>query len=176
MARACFPMFPSFQHGKYCFQCQFLFSRCKLCLRYTAGNFNENPSMRAVAKILRARASEHSSNFWRAIWAKAKFCEHFQTGWDHSIPLLRTCVYCYTEACRKDNRPRQKQARTDEYSTLQKISWSCRKHARIQEYSNDLVENTNLQNPHTLTQVRPSCDLTCDGSKLHACRLLENTD
>ena len=164
MARACFPMFPSFQHGKYCFQSQFLFSRCKLCLRYTTGNFNENPSMPALAKLL------------GAIRAKAKFCEHFQTGWGHSIPLLRTCVYCYTEACRKDNRPRQKQARTDEYSTLQKISGSCRKHARIQEYSNDLVENTNLQNPHTLTQVRPSCDLTCDGSKLHACRILENTD
>ena len=27
-------------------------------VRYTAGNFNENPSMRALAKILRARASE----------------------------------------------------------------------------------------------------------------------
>ena len=26
-------------------------------------NFNENPNMRALAKILRARASEHSSNF-----------------------------------------------------------------------------------------------------------------
>ena len=48
--------------GKHCFQCQFVFPRYKLCLRYTAGNFNENPSMRAIAKILRARANEHSSN------------------------------------------------------------------------------------------------------------------
>ena len=31
-------------------------------------NFNENPSMRAIAKILRARASEHS----------AKFCEQIE--------------------------------------------------------------------------------------------------
>ena len=62
MFSQCFP------HGKHCFQCQFLFSRCKLCLRYTAGNFNENLSMRALSKILRARASEHSSNF----------CEQFQ--------------------------------------------------------------------------------------------------
>ena len=61
-------MFPSFQHGKYCFQCQFLFSRCKLCLRYTTGNFNENPSMRAPAKLSRARASEHTSNL----------CEQFE--------------------------------------------------------------------------------------------------
>ena len=57
MSRACFP------YGKHCFQCQFLFPRCKLCLPYTAGNFHENASMRAVAKILRAWASEKSSNF-----------------------------------------------------------------------------------------------------------------
>ena len=68
VARACFPMFPSFPYGKHCFQWQFLFSRCKLCLRYTAGNFNENPNMRALAKILRARASEHLPNF----------CEQFE--------------------------------------------------------------------------------------------------
>ena len=55
MVRACFPMFSSFPQGKHCFQCQVLFSRCKLCLHYTAGNFNENPSMRAPAKLLRAR-------------------------------------------------------------------------------------------------------------------------
>ena len=45
-------MFPSSSYGKHCLQCQFLFQRCKLCLRYTAGDFSENPSMRAVAKIL----------------------------------------------------------------------------------------------------------------------------
>ena len=50
MARACFPNVRSFPQGKHCFQCQFLFSRCKLCLRYTAENFNENPSMRALAR------------------------------------------------------------------------------------------------------------------------------
>ena len=48
MACACIPnvspMFPSFPYGKKCFQWKFLFSRCKLSLRYTAGNFNENPS------------------------------------------------------------------------------------------------------------------------------------
>ena len=75
-------MFPSFPCGKHCFQCQVLFPRCKLCLRYTAGNFNENPSVRAVANILRTRASEHSNcceQFNR---------EHFQIQCDHSIPLL----------------------------------------------------------------------------------------
>ena len=48
MTRACSPNVPSFSYEKRCFQCQFLFSRCKLSLRYTAGNFNENPSMRAL--------------------------------------------------------------------------------------------------------------------------------
>ena len=59
MTRACFPNVSSSSYGKYCFQCQCLFSICKLCLRYTAENFKENPSTRALAKILRARASEH---------------------------------------------------------------------------------------------------------------------
>ena len=81
------PMFLSIPYGKKCFQCKFLFSRCKLCLRYTAGNFNENPSKRALIEFL------------RAIRAKAKFCEHFQIGWDHSIPLIDIFVHvtCYPE-------------------------------------------------------------------------------
>ena len=91
MARACFPMFPSFQHGKYCFQCQFLFSRCKLCLRYTTGNFNENSSMRALAKLLRARASEHTSNFCEQFEQRPNFASTFKL-WDHSIPLTHTCT------------------------------------------------------------------------------------
>ena len=59
MARACFHNVCQFPYGKHCFQGQlillllFFFSRCKLCLPYTVGNFNENPSMRA-------RAGEHS--------------------------------------------------------------------------------------------------------------------
>ena len=45
---------------------------------------NENPNFRAVAKILRARASEHSFNVLRAIRTKVEFFEHFEQ--DHSIP------------------------------------------------------------------------------------------
>ena len=45
MGGACFPNVPSFPYGKHCFQCQFLFPRCKLCVRYTVGNLYENPSM-----------------------------------------------------------------------------------------------------------------------------------
>ena len=78
-----FPMFPSFQYSKHCFQCQLLFPRCK-CLRYTKGNFKENPSIRAVAKILRARASDQ---FLASNSSKGQICEHFQIGWDHLIAL-----------------------------------------------------------------------------------------
>ena len=45
---------------KLCFQCQFLFSRCRSCVRYTAGNFNKNPSMRALQKFCEhEQASTH---------------------------------------------------------------------------------------------------------------------
>ena len=43
-----------------------------------------------------------------------------------------------------------------------------RKHTRTKAYSINLVENTSLQNPKTLTHVSPSCDFTCDWSKLNA--------
>ena len=72
------PMFPSFLCGKHCFQCLLLFPTYKLCLRYTAGNFNGSPSMRAVAKILRARASEHLPNFCEQFEQKPKFASTFK--------------------------------------------------------------------------------------------------
>ena len=71
-------MFPSFPWGKHCFQCQFLCPRCKLCLRHTAGKFSENPSMRAVAKISRARASEHSSNFCEQFEQRPNFAKTYK--------------------------------------------------------------------------------------------------
>ena len=77
MVRGCFPNVPS-SYGKHCFQCHFLLSTCKLCLRYTAGNFNENPSMRALAKILRARASEHLSNFCEQFKQRPNFASTFK--------------------------------------------------------------------------------------------------
>ena len=51
-------------------------------------NFDENPSMQAIAKILRARASEHSSKFCEQIEQTPSFgaIENF---YDHSIiPLI----------------------------------------------------------------------------------------
>ena len=98
------PIFQFSTYGKHLFQHQFLFPRCKLCFCFTAetfcvstrhgimsprftllikAHFNENPGMRTVAKILRARATEHLSNF----------CELFHIlrallNWmGHSIPL-----------------------------------------------------------------------------------------
>ena len=75
---ACFSNVRSFLYGKHCFQCQFLFSRYKLCFRYTAGKFNENPNMRALAKFLRARASEHSSNFCEQFEQRPNFASTFE--------------------------------------------------------------------------------------------------
>ena len=78
MARACFPNVPQFPIWETLFPVSaLLFSRCKLCLRYTAGNFNENPSMRALAKILRARASEHSCNFCEQFEQRPNFASTF---------------------------------------------------------------------------------------------------
>ena len=42
------------------------------------GILNENPSMRAVAKILRARASEHSSNFCEQFERRQNFASTFK--------------------------------------------------------------------------------------------------
>ena len=56
--------FPVSHTGNIVSSVSFLFLRCKLCLRYKAGNFNKNPSMHAsTLKILGAPASEQSSNF-----------------------------------------------------------------------------------------------------------------
>ena len=79
-----------------------------------------------------------------------------------------------TEACRRDNGSWQKYVRTDEYSSLQKKKTvePVKKYAGTKEYSantrSTLSKTPSLQNPHTLTHVSPSCDLTCDWSKLNA--------
>ena len=63
-------------------------SRCKLCLPYTAGNFKENPSMRALAKIFRARASEHSSNSCDQFEQRPNFASTFKLCQCSQIKLL----------------------------------------------------------------------------------------
>ena len=42
------------------------------------GNFNGNPSMRALAKILRAGASDHSSNFCKQLEQRPNFVSTFK--------------------------------------------------------------------------------------------------
>ena len=56
MARACFPMFPSFQHGKYIFQCQYF------CFR--DANLYAYATRQGI--LTKIRACEHQQNF----------CEH----------------------------------------------------------------------------------------------------
>ena len=65
-----------------------MFPQCfKLCLHDRAGNFNENPSIRAVAKFLRAGTSEHSSNFCEQFEQRPNFASTFK--------LDRTILYPY---------------------------------------------------------------------------------
>ena len=72
-------MFPPFPIWETLFPVSaLLFSGCKLCLRYTAGDFNETPSMRALAKILRAQASEHSYNFCEQFEQRPNFASTFK--------------------------------------------------------------------------------------------------
>ena len=78
MVRGCFPNVSHFPIRETLFPSPVLFSTPKLCLRYTAGNFNEHPSMRALAKILRARASEHLSNFCGQFEQRPNFANTFK--------------------------------------------------------------------------------------------------
>ena len=67
-----------------------MFPTRKLCFRYTAESFNENPSMQAVAKILRARASELSSNFCEQLEQRPNSADFAST-----FKLNRTIRYPY---------------------------------------------------------------------------------
>ena len=63
--------------------------KMQIMLTLTAGNFNENPSMRALPKILRARASEHSCNFCEQFEQRPNFASTFKLdGTISSIPLM----------------------------------------------------------------------------------------
>ena len=56
----CFALLP---YAKHCFQYQFLHQRANYAFTTRQKILTRTPAMRAVAKILRGRASEHSSNF-----------------------------------------------------------------------------------------------------------------
>ena len=74
-----FPQFFSVSHtGSIVSSVIFFLARCKSCLRNTTGNFNENPSMRELANILRARASEHSSNLCEQFKQRPNFASTFK--------------------------------------------------------------------------------------------------
>ena len=66
-----------------------------------AYDFNENPSMRALAKILRARASELSFNFCDQFEQRPNFASTVQIGLDHSIPLNFYRNFAGTKVARK---------------------------------------------------------------------------
>ena len=74
MAHACFlDVSQYFPCGRHCSSIN-LSLRCKKSFLYTA----ENPSMRVVAKILRTRESEHSSNFCEQFEQRPNFASTFK--------------------------------------------------------------------------------------------------
>ena len=83
MVHECFLNVAQFPMRETLFPVSVFVFEMKICLRYTAGKFNENPSMRALAKILRARASEHSSNFCEQFEQRPNFASTFN--WDGTI-------------------------------------------------------------------------------------------
>ena len=104
VARAYFPNDFQFSIRKHCVQCP----SCKLWLRYTAGNFNDNSSMRAVAKILRARASEHS--FASTVKLNGTIRYPFQRTPEHAPShhhLIATNISCQPIAATSLRFPRQ---------------------------------------------------------------------
>ena len=87
VARACFPNVRSFHTGNIVSSVSFCFQDANYACATEQGT------------LTKIRACEHLQNFCeheqastnlilRAIRAKAKFCEHFRIGWDHSTPLI----------------------------------------------------------------------------------------
>ena len=79
-------------------QGQLLFSKRKLSLRYMARNFNENPSMRALLRILRTRASKHLSIFCEQFEQRPNFGSTFKLDGTISYPCFcYAYVYAYVK-------------------------------------------------------------------------------
>ena len=60
-------------------------------MQFTAGNFDENPSMRAFAKILRARTKEHSSNFCEQFEQRPNLASTFKLNGTIQYPWMLVC-------------------------------------------------------------------------------------
>ena len=70
--------FPVSHTGNIVSRVRFCFQDANCAYAAEQGNFKENPSMRALAKILRARASEHSSNFCEQFEQRPNFASAFK--------------------------------------------------------------------------------------------------
>ena len=83
-------MFPSLPHRKHCFHYQFFQDGNMLTLH--GREFQRKSEHASVAKILRALVL---ISFLRAIWANAKFCEHFHNLFFYFIPCHLTLSRVY---------------------------------------------------------------------------------
>ena len=91
MARACFPNVFQFPIRETLFPSV---SFCIVLTLHGIGNFNENPSMGALAKLLRARASEHSSIFCKQFEQCPNFASTFKLDGTIRYPLQAQAICC----------------------------------------------------------------------------------
>ena len=89
MARACFPNVSQFPIRETLFPESVFVSKVQIMRTLHGTEFNENPSMRALAKNLRARASEHSSIFCEQFEQRPNFASTFKLDGTIRYP------YCY---------------------------------------------------------------------------------
>ena len=87
LARACFISVSQFPIRETLCQVSVFVFKIQIMLTLTAGNFNENLSMQALAKILQARASEHSSNFCEQFEQRPNFASTFKLDRTIRYPL-----------------------------------------------------------------------------------------
>ena len=78
MACACFLNVFQFPIWETLFPVSVFVFKMQIMLTLHVGNFNQNPRMPALAKILRARASEHSSNFCEQFEQRPNFASTFK--------------------------------------------------------------------------------------------------
>ena len=79
MANVCFPNVSQFAIRKTLSPVSVFVSKMQILLPlYGSGDFNENRSIRAIAKILRARAREHSSKFLEQFEQRPNFLSTFK--------------------------------------------------------------------------------------------------
>ena len=89
-ARTCFPNVSQFPIREIFFPVAISVFKMQIMLTLHDGEFLRKSEHGSSCKNFASTNKRALILFLRAIRAKAKFSEHFQIGWDHSIPLTIT--------------------------------------------------------------------------------------